>query len=47
VTLAGVPADEVPPPAAPELAGVLDELDEPLLHAAIATAVTVSIIPIA
>jgi hypothetical protein len=47
VTLAGVPADEAAVPAAPELAGVPDELDEPLLHAATATAVTVSIIPIA
>jgi hypothetical protein len=47
VTLPDVPADAVPAPAAPELAGALDELDEPLLHAAVATAVTMSITPIA
>jgi hypothetical protein len=53
VTLPDVAADELPPAAALELAGALDELDElddldePLLHAATATAVTVSTIPIA
>jgi hypothetical protein len=51
VTLAGVPADEVPAAAALEaalgLAGALDELDEPLLHAAAVTTVTVRISPIA
>jgi hypothetical protein len=47
VTLPDVPADEAPPAAALELAGALDELDEPLLHAAAAKAVAVSIMPIA
>jgi hypothetical protein len=47
VTLPDGPADEAPPVTALELAGALDELDEPLLHAATATAVAVSITPIA
>jgi hypothetical protein len=47
VTLPEVPAEEAPPAATLELAGALDELDDPLLHAAAATAMTVSIIPIA
>ena len=52
MTLPEVPADEAaadeaPPAAALELAGALDELDEPLLHPAAAKIVTVSIDPIA
>jgi len=52
VTLPEVPADELPADegllaAALELAGALDELDEPLLHAAAARVITASIAPIA
>jgi hypothetical protein len=41
------PADEAPPVAALELAGALDELDEPLLQAAAPRVITASITPIA
>jgi len=50
VTLPDAAADEEPPAAALELAGALDELDEldePLLHAATAKTVAVSRDPIA
>jgi hypothetical protein len=47
VTLPEAAADEAPPVAALELAGALDELDEPLLQAAAARVVTASIAPMA
>jgi hypothetical protein len=47
VTLADVAADEEAPAAALELAGALDELGEPLLHAAAVMTVTVRTNPIA
>jgi hypothetical protein len=50
VTLPDVPAVAVPAAAALEaaleLAGAVDELDEPLLHAATARVITVSAAPI-